>query len=132
MLIWSKKSVFYSFTNLLIEVNMISSKGVYQVTTEEKNAKDHSSKHFSKKRGLTEHHRKVRKGVKYSYGQCGKQFSEKGNLDQHQRAVHESNTLAAYVNIKRLQGVVLLNTTGEYMKESNTLAGNAANISLKK
>ena len=41
--------------------------------------------------------------------------------------VKESNTLAAYANIEQLQGVILLNITGEYMKGSNTLADNVAN-----
>ena len=33
----------------------------------------------------------------------------------------ESNTLAAIANIEQLQGEVLLNITGQYMKESITL-----------
>ena len=42
----------------------------------------------------------------------------------------QSDTLAANVNIEQLQAAILLNTTGEYMKESDTLADNATNISL--
>ena len=37
----------------------------------------------------------------------------------------ESNTLAGIAIIKLLQREVLLDIQGQYMKESNTLAGNA-------
>ena len=36
----------------------------------------------------------------------------------------ESNTLARNATIKQQQEEVLLNTKGQYMKETNTLAGN--------
>ena len=35
----------------------------------------------------------------------------------------ESNTLVGYAIIKQLTSLILLNTKGQYMKESNTLAG---------
>ena len=38
----------------------------------------------------------------------------------------------AKVSIKPILKKILLKITGEYMKESNIIAGNAANISLKK
>ena len=44
----------------------------------------------------------------------------------------ELNTLAADADIKQLQEVVLLNITGEFMKESDTLADNVVNISLRR
>ena len=43
-----------------------------------------------------------------------------------------SNTLAGNVANISLRRVIALTITGEYMKESNTLAGNAANISLRR
>ena len=39
--------------------------------------------------------------------------------------MEESNILAGNVTIKQLQRVVLLDTKGQYMKELNTLAGYA-------
>ena len=39
----------------------------------------------------------------------------------------ESNTLAGNVTTKQLQSPILLNTTGQYMKESNTHADNVEN-----
>ena len=44
--------------------------------------------------------------------------------------MRESNILAGNANIEQLQGVILLYITGEYMKESNTLADNVVNNSL--
>ena len=44
----------------------------------------------------------------------------------------ESNNLAANAGNNSLKREILLNTKGKYMKESNTLAGNAAKNSLKR
>ena len=44
----------------------------------------------------------------------------------------ESNRLVDNASIKQLQGVILFNTKGQYMKESNFLANNVANNFLGK
>ena len=44
----------------------------------------------------------------------------------------ESNILAEIANIKQVQRKVWLNTKGEYMKESNILAGNVVNNFLRR
>ena len=95
---------------------------------------------------LAEHKRAVHEGVKYScriynyqattsgslagdhravqegVKYCCWQFSQMENLVRHQKNfMKESNTLAGNVTIKQLQAEVLLNTKEQYMKDSNTL-----------
>ena len=61
-------------------------------------------------------------------------------IKQHQKEIllntkgqymKESNILVDNATIKQHQKEVLIDTKGQYMKESNTLADNAGNISLQ-
>ena len=47
-------------------------------------------------------------------------------LNTNGQYMMESNTLAGNATIKQLQRDILLNTKGQSMKESNTLANNVA------
>ena len=48
-------------------------------------------------------------------------------LNTKGKYMKESNTLAGNASIKQLQMDILLKTKGQYLKESNSLAGNATN-----
>ena len=79
------------------------------------------------KSNLAEHKRAVHEGVKYPRRQWNQQAVSKGNLAQHKRAVKEriKKFLVGNATIKQLRSHTLPNTKGQYMKESNTLVGNA-------
>ena len=66
----------------------------------------------SQKKKIARHKVIVHEGVKYPCSQCNHKATTTEALPQHKRAVHEGTSC-------------LLNTKGQYMKESNTLAVNA-------
>ena len=74
---------------------------------------------------LVNHQRVVCEGVKYTSKHCGNQFSSKGDVAKHQRVGHKVLKYPRWQCGEQF----LLNTKGQYMKESNILAGNVVSIS---
>ena len=80
----------------------------------------------SQKKSLVRHKKVVHEGIKYSCMQCNHQATSKRNLVKHQRAVHEGVKYSCGECGKQESSQsILLDTKGQYMKESNTLVCNA-------
>ena len=90
-------------------------------------------KQFSRRGYLAKHQRAVHEGAKYPCRDCGKQFSFKIGVSIHQRAVHKvvqypCGQCRQQFSLREM----LLNTKGQNIKKSNTLASNVTIKQLKK
>ena len=73
------------------------------------------------------HKKTAHEGVKSPGNMTIRQLQKAILLNTEGQYMKYSNTLAEYVTIKQLKRDIWLNTKGQYIKESNILAGNAIN-----
>ena len=88
---------------------------------------------FSQKANLALHKRAAHEGIKHPCRQCDYEATTKRSLDKHKRAIHEGVKYPCrQCNYEATATGDLTKHEKQYMKESNTIVGNAANNFLRR